>query len=383
MRKRSPRKLSKSVEWIIEEYTIKGRSRKELAKECGLSEAGFKSVLLRYGIKAKKDNINKETLIELINQGLNREEICNILGVTKSSLEHKLYRLKLKVTPIRYSSYDSAHDEEIIALYKSGQSSTQIAKFLGWSHHTVLNHLKYNNINRRTLSDSQYTYNGKEKPKDFLNYDKMYDLYINQQLSKKEIALIYNTDGGTIDRILKSFNIPIRGCSEAQKGKRVGSMHHNWKGGRTTVYARLREYFYINQVPTILKRDNYKCQLCGKSHPLQVHHIKPFKDIFDRILKEHPELDVIKDSEEIYKIATKDTELNDLDNLITYCQPCHLYKIHKYKNHNSIGLRHLEETPSKELRELLETPEMDNQQPSLSSNTFEGSTTIPKGSTLK
>lgn len=62
-----------------------------------------------------------------------------------------------------------------------------------------------------------------------------------------------------------------------------------------------------------------------------MHHKKPFKEIFYRILSEHPDLDPIKDINELYEIAIKDSELCDLDNLITYCQDCHLFKVHGYK----------------------------------------------------
>ena len=58
---------------------------------------------------------------------------------------------------------------------------------------------------------------------------------------------------------------------------------------------------------TILKRDEYKCRLCGSKHNLQVHHIKYSKD---KKAWEYPNL-----------------------NLITLCEECHK-KVHADLNHD-------------------------------------------------
>jgi hypothetical protein len=42
---RSKRKFNQTIELLINEYVINNRSRKEIAAECGLSEAGLKSLL--------------------------------------------------------------------------------------------------------------------------------------------------------------------------------------------------------------------------------------------------------------------------------------------------------------------------------------------------
>ena len=34
----------------------------------------------------------------------------------------------------------------------------------------------------------------------------------------------------------------------------------------------------------------------------------------------------------LYDIAMQDKEFNDLDNLVTYCKECHLFKVHGYKH---------------------------------------------------
>lgn len=97
---------------------------------------------------------------------------------------------------------------------------------------------------------------------------------------------------------------------------------------------RLREAFGVQLVPKVLKRDRYRCQICGKSNNLHVHHIKPFKDILQEILMENPNYSLPKDINTLYEIAVKDPRFLDLDNLVTYCRNCHLYKVHKYNKKN-------------------------------------------------
>lgn len=51
---RNKRKFNKTREWLIDEYVNKNRSRKEIAAECGLIEAGLKSLLKDWKISKEK-----------------------------------------------------------------------------------------------------------------------------------------------------------------------------------------------------------------------------------------------------------------------------------------------------------------------------------------
>lgn len=215
-------------------------------------------------------------------------------------------------------------------LYLDGFSCTSLAKEFNVSHKTILNHLNHCNIPIRNASECQWVYNQKEFPEELKNYDFIYDLYIIQRLSKKDLGLKFNCDPCVIDRVLKAFEIPIRGCSEAQIGIQSGEKHWNWKGGITPLARRLREYFGVHQVLKVLERDHYTCQMCGNKKQLHVHHIKHFSDILKRILKENSDLDPVNNINELYNIAIKDKEFCDLNNLITYCKECHYSKIHGY-----------------------------------------------------
>lgn len=220
------------------------------------------------------------------------------------------------------------NDQVIIDMYLSGKSSTEIAEELNTTHRTILLRLKKHTIDRRTLSESQWNFKKKEIPGDFYNKELMEKLYIKEGLSKKELGMRYNCDPCVIDRVLKSLGIKIRNNSESKKGINTGESHHNWKGGITSLSARLREYcsnYDLNK--EIIERDGKKCIICGNKENLHVHHLIPFKSIVNRIVAQNYPLSPVDNINELYNIAVKDSELNNKNNLITVCSMCH-HKIH-------------------------------------------------------
>lgn len=281
----------------------------------------------------KQEVKDVELLKDLFNKCVSVREISKQLGVCDRAVQRKVKELGLERPKSMKSriQYDCTYDKKIIELYEEGKSSTEIGKIVGMSHRSVLNHLQHCGISRRTLSESQFSHNNKSFPDELKSFETLYDMYVENRMSKKEIGLLLNVDPSTVNRALKSFGIHVRNNSETKKGMIVGPNHPNWKGGRTGLYMRLRTYFRVNQVKEVIKRDGKKCTLCGGKKKLQVHHIKPFKEIFNEILLEHPDLDVLKDKEELYNIMVKDERMNNLDNLVTYCRECHLFKIHGYK----------------------------------------------------
>ena len=363
-------KFNKDRDWLIDEYIVKGRKVKDIARDCGMKVGGLKCLLTRLNIRKPEFPLTKECLHrEVYENRLSSEQIAEkySIGLTSVYRHLKKYGYSIQAAPKLYSSYDSTKDELICSLYLEDKiSAVEIAKIAGMSIKGVYNHLYKNGIKPRSLSEAQWLYRGKEIPEELFNRDSLYELYITRRLSKKDIAEQYNCDPCVIDRLLKSFGIPVRNNSEAKIGLYIGDKHPNWKGGLATLSARLRQYTMDHLSPIAARRDNYTCQLCGKTHTiLHVHHIKHFSEILARILAEHPDLDPIKNVNELFEIGIKDKELNDIDNLITYCKDCHLHKIHKYGNLLA------DDKPI----ELLESPMKENQQPSTLS---EGSKTIEK-----
>jgi hypothetical protein len=96
-------------------------------------------------------------------------------------------------------------------------------------------------------------------------------------------------------------------------GYRAGEQSHLWKGGRTSLRAKIRScLFYKNWRESVFKRDGYSCQGCDVvGGYLEVDHIKPFA----LILTEN-KIDSLES-------AMKCQELWDVSNGRTLCRDCH------------------------------------------------------------
>ena len=232
---------------------------------------------------------------------------------------------------ITYKRLSPEEDKQIAKMYiNDKKSSTELGVMFGVSHRTILNHLESMGIERRELNESHFAHNKKDYPEEFTSYQTMYDLYVIQHMTKEQLGVRFNCAPHVIDRVLKNLNIHVRNASEAKIGIQSGPEHHNWKGGVTPLYNLCREYFSTNLSPKVRERDGYRCQMCGSNSNLHVHHIVPLSQILDEILNEHSDLSLNTDKDELYNIITHDQRFLNLDNLITYCNNCHLYKIHNY-----------------------------------------------------
>lgn len=95
--------------------------------------------------------------------------------------------------------------------------------------------------------------------------------------------------------------------SEPQKQPRKPSKQSSGTTVHQTYEEQLRDPRWLKKRAHILRRDNYKCVLCGADHDLQVHHTE-YKD--GKKAWEHP---------------------NSV--LVTLCKDCHR-KVHSNLNHN-------------------------------------------------
>lgn len=116
--------------------------------------------------KIKKQNI------EITNhlQNLSYDEVMRIYSEKKTLIDTANYfksdtrkirniLIRLGVEKFRSKNWNHEYDQEIISMYRNGISSCQIADKFGYSHTTVLKHLKRLNIlprNQRSVSKHKY-----------------------------------------------------------------------------------------------------------------------------------------------------------------------------------------------------------------------------------
>lgn len=94
-----------------------------------------------------------------------------------------------------------------------------------------------------------------------------------------------------------------------------GENSPTWKGGKGHHY--IGGFYHARKEAR--KRDNYTCQICGITeenygHELSVHHIKN------------------------YRLFKNKEEANNLDNLISLCEPCHRF-VHSNSNIDKIYIK--------------------------------------------
>lgn len=140
-------------------------------------------------------------------------------------------------------------------------------------------------------------------------------------LSSIEIAKKFECSKPTILKILK--DTPKRKSTDYShhhsKTQGCGKKHHSWKGGYKSIYDRFRDLTsYWNWRNAVLKRDESKCQNCNSTNTLEVHHkitIKMLIDSYCSTNKILPEDFTNKDLNNKY--------FYDIDNGLTLCKECH------------------------------------------------------------
>ena len=149
---------------------------------------------------------------------------------------------------------------QICDKYMNGDSSLTLAKEWKCDYATILNILKRNGVKRRSLRDANKKFST-EIEKEICN---MYE----RGLSTLKIGEKYKCDNGTINRILRYYQVPIR--------NRKGENHPNWKGGISfEPYCELFNEEFKERVREFWGR---KCGITNISEEengcrLSVHHI--------------------------------------------------------------------------------------------------------------
>ena len=337
-------------DWLYDQYIIQNKSSQEIADEYGCRCNTIQCWLAKYKIKKQiiprkriysKQYQQEDYLIEEhINKHKSITELAKENQVSHDTIVHFLKKYNIKYWTVQNKTkYTQEQENEICRLYNEEKlSAYKIGQMYDTSHSVIIDIVERNGYKARTMQEAQFNYNKKEIPDLYKNADKLRYLYWDCGLNSVELEKILNIDAGCIRDQMHRLGIPTRSNAESKIGQMIGEKHPNWKGGICELNVLLREYFQINLAPIAAKRDNYTCQLCGATHTvLHVHHKKHFSQIVREIINKHPELNIKDNKQELYNIITHDKEFLDIDNLVTYCKDCHLFKIHHYKRHKIIS----------------------------------------------
>lgn len=208
--------------------------------------------------------------------------------------------------------------ETIIYRYQNEKlSAHRLSCEYGTTDDAIKKRLKARGIHVRDYSESQTS----ESVSAYLKDEKwLRQKYLEENLSTRQIAEIIGCNSSSVVRRLNSFGIR----EQSHRGRYKVNLRYDHsfikslRGFNTKV---------LNSV--ILKRDRFKCSLCGKSDTtLHVHHIRPLPEIINEILAEHPDLDPYDSDQaaQLFEIITKDSRFIDENNLITLCEGCHAYE---------------------------------------------------------
>lgn len=116
--------------------------------------------------------------------------------------------------------------------------------------------------------------------------------------------------------------------SELHRGKALGPRDNVAYDKSFRYFRKLcKTMLYTSWVYPILERDQFTCQLCGSTKNLEVHHIKPFKEILkETASKTGMSLADYRtwSPEEFNDFRNEILKAHHLEDGITYCTSCHM-----------------------------------------------------------
>lgn len=336
------RDINITYEDIYQKYIIEDKSLDEVAGEFGITKAKLSSLTKTY--KIRKLNIglvcDYDTIYNLyVTEKKCITEIQKILGCNAYNVKKTMQHYKIPIRSnhdmqiIKYDGIRSTYPKEIYNydniynLYINlNLSKDDICKKYNIPIKVLTRILQSMGITKYMVKKETFR---DRLPDDLKNKEVLYNLYWNEGNSLNDIANKYNETIHHVKILFKEYGIPMRTQIESAK-LLSGEKSPHWKGINYTLYDKVRAYSRDNLHKLVKQRDNNTCQLCGSHENLHAHHIVPLWRIYNQILSEHPELNQHENIEELYEIMINDERINDLNNLITYCENCHLFKVHKY-----------------------------------------------------
>jgi len=248
---------------------------------------------------------------------------------------------------------------KMIELYQSGSTLKEVGAKFGVHRKMVSKILKDNGVQIIRRNNN------------FISKEKLYDLYVNQELASREIAKkVGFKDHKSVTAWLRKYKIPIRHknyftdkrrkeISEIMKvksifatdppmrkpeivakyretskktGSKRGKNNPAWKGGVTDANRLARGTIESDEFRRIVfARDNYTCQLCGADKKrLEANHIKLFSENKELRFEPSNGITLCKDCHQ--SIRGKEHELEGVFTAIVSSKHISIKKIQKIKD---------------------------------------------------
>ena len=182
---------------LLKKYIEDGRTISSISKEFGCSGSVISSRINTYGIKfiRRKYNFDPEELKDLyINQKMSISKMAKNFGCSDLIIRIRLKELGLRDEKRKERiQIDDAKLRECIE--KKGLTYEETAKEMKLKVNTVANKARKLGLKKPA------------KKLDLITYEELYDLFINQNLTEKEIGEMYKCSRSSVGRKLHEFGI--------------------------------------------------------------------------------------------------------------------------------------------------------------------------------
>lgn len=263
---------------------------------------------------------------------MKRDVLCRKCGQKKGEIESK------RATKPKYSATfcETCHKEYVVLL-KERNRSVEV-------RNAASERMKKNNpmqreeVAQKVSKTNKEKYRTGERISSFQDPVKMKEIRSKwnittegrQRISKR---MLKNNPMKQPDAVQKSILTKKKHIQSGELVYKHGSEHHLWKGnGSFSEACRCQLYPYWTY--KILERDNFSCTMCEAKRQLQVHHLKPLREILEEVkqmfnISSYHEISPDKRQPLIDEVL----KLHKQEDGITVCSICHS-KIDPRYNHN-------------------------------------------------
>lgn len=213
-RKRTGRRhaLTVSKEVLYDLYVTQKKTFVDIAKIYDVSDKAVKNLCKKYDIpiRSKRRNIPEDELKRLyLEEKLDATKIAKHFGVSTNVITSRLRKLGVKIRGSANKSPLKGKEGEVVALYKRGVPSTEIAKKYGVNTTTIFTLLQREGVEIR----DSHTYHKKT-----VDEKLVVRLYVDDMLSLSQVAEKVGISRMSVSNILDRNGISRRSKSEAKKG---------------------------------------------------------------------------------------------------------------------------------------------------------------------